>query len=1808
MRRVSRNAWDEDTHNDDLSTTPSPIASTNHVKHRIRQALNREQATQQLQDCLIPILLLRALMKRRIVETISNGFPPPSAADTPGASSVDRPTSHTGNRCKYTINSVISSIRRSDGICSSWSLDVLMALVRNCSVKHYEPGEVLMYGREPHYSCGLMVLLTGQASERKCRSRRVVVSPSGKPSPSELSLAEAKQKGRSRRAPHVFGEEAVLGEGVSPVIVTAETPADVLHISSKQLWTTALTKLTLPGVDPLLYDEFKAAVEPIRREMLIQHFYPTCSLVRRSWLFRSLSAEDASDITRLMEPRVYFPGDLVTQLGGNDPNIYFVARGTVQAKQYATKIGNFGPGSTFGEVSVVFGDTRRSTVAAKTVCDLWVMTTKQLFVGVMLTSTSMRSAITSSATQRRTAWLADVKEEQTAQAMRILQDVPMFCHCTDSILHELVTSARVRVFPRGSKLVTAGTLCDAMFIVQHGRAVPRAVLADGQSELIDGTFFGEYCLMPHRWTTDIIADTVVDVWWFSVESIRAILRRCGVEQQAVDQCVQGIDLIRRRFGAELVDVEQPTPPSGPVPPSGPRRRGTLNARSIDIQRDDERNELWEAMQLKVKEEKNYDPTHPAQVQSRKLLSSEKQILRQITQCEDVIQEIQLHPLRSSKPSPLDPDFSLVAHHQATQVPPTKHEMAIKDADRILLSLPTEQLALMLTVISKQGLGTIIAGEPQTGDSIRVASIRERSPPPQPKLNEASSASKDAERIVAAVVQPIEVLSHCESTTLQRDEEAGKNESESSMTSEGNTVAASTPHVPGTPPTAQRSSRSQERPHTAGSAGASSGAREPGGVAAHRPLTTGSITSSGATTPQRQLMTSPISTTRAPQSLSTDLLEDGAGQRAGADDLSTRSNAQPVLTDVRQHTNTTLTPLTKPVRPFSATSRGAQPSPLSRVALNTSSDIVVAPLKEQDTEIITLDDDDEHCSTVDGFSLTGGVVKPIQRQHVPSVLFLHIVSCSRLEGCDSLIEPVVRVVNTTSGKVLFSTPAMGSKVHPMWTLDQASFFSVAHNKHELLEFVVCDNFDDNPLVLFKATLRVDEVKPTSAATLKVLPLLRHPSGDMTDSIVTVRIALTTADSRVGHEAVSPANEPSHLAQSSDSQTGIVIHVAKCCGIPSVDPNDSLTVEVQHAKKTLLRTPPSSASLTWRPDLATCRIVREPHESSFVAFIVRSSSKRGTVVARGMLNVDELAFSSTDVRDVKLALENQSLLNVKAALRLHVIDTSTVHHEAPFALFDFEALLVYVASFHSNLDVANAPWLPDPFVTVRKCVNTGRGKASSVSEPLFRSPLVFGETTAHWQFSDASCIVDIPDDIVQEKEPSTVIEVNVWDNDVHTSIGKAIVPVDIRMLAQQQRTRVPLDKGGDIGIVMLPLPVYRLGPGFRAWKWAVPPVLVVHVKSCRNISSGFADLPRDALVTVRTVGQRELLLKTPIHASTTCPEWPLESSVFALDLTSASLKNDSDELLFEVWDSNDALTELLGTATVPITQLVIGGGEHTFELCKPHNATCRTTSPSERSATPPSALKGSRGFVTIETLLASMRKEQPRQQQLPPQATPGAKRKERRSFDANLCVDPSELLGTTLTMLQEDVKIQTSSLSSSHKARTLSGSGLLLAKSSMSANEASNVHSAKVKVFICSCDHLPLEAHGSPFVIAQRGGTVLFSTPIVAHGDPHQPLWSRHEASVDIDVKASKGRFEEDLPIHFLVMRQDGQEVKEVGRSTLALHTVLNGGGKSITNDDSSQSGVIVVKTVDLRCPLSKRSDPTEAPTITVVFHYNAFPKV
>lgn len=201
--------------------------------------------------------------------------------------------------------------------------------------------------------------------------------------------------------------------------------------------------------------------------------------IQHNFVFASLEMNDISEMVDAMTSKECTKGDVIIQEGDQGDYFYIVQAGAFDIQVQHKVVGHVGPGSSFGELALLFNAPRAATVTACQDGRVWALDRR-----------TFRHVI------RRHA------SDQMTENFETLRKVPLLETLTEEQLETLAKVVQTVSFKTDERIITKGDLGNVLYIIQEGSVVCSDVGTRGSSmeelELTEGDYFGERALMTNE--------------------------------------------------------------------------------------------------------------------------------------------------------------------------------------------------------------------------------------------------------------------------------------------------------------------------------------------------------------------------------------------------------------------------------------------------------------------------------------------------------------------------------------------------------------------------------------------------------------------------------------------------------------------------------------------------------------------------------------------------------------------------------------------------------------------------------------------------------------------------------------------------------------------------------------------------------------------------------------------------------------------------------------------------------------------------------------------------------------------------------------------------------------------------------------------------------------------------------------------------------------------------------------------------------------------------------------------------------------
>ncbi|SCU78504.1 LADA_0A05952g1_1 [Lachancea dasiensis] len=211
--------------------------------------------------------------------------------------------------------------------------------------------------------------------------------------------------------------------------------------------------------------------------------------IGHNFLFNKLDAESKRLVINSLEEKVVKNGQEIIKQGDEGDYFYVVEKGTVEFFVGSEKVNSSGPGSSFGELALMYNSPRAATVVATTDCVLWA-----------LDRLTFRRILLGSSFKKRVLY------DELLKSMPVLRSLTTYDRA------KLADALDTEVYQPGQIIIREGDIGENFYFIEVGEA---AVSKEGEgiiAHLKKGDYFGEVALLndlPRQATVKAIKKTRV---------------------------------------------------------------------------------------------------------------------------------------------------------------------------------------------------------------------------------------------------------------------------------------------------------------------------------------------------------------------------------------------------------------------------------------------------------------------------------------------------------------------------------------------------------------------------------------------------------------------------------------------------------------------------------------------------------------------------------------------------------------------------------------------------------------------------------------------------------------------------------------------------------------------------------------------------------------------------------------------------------------------------------------------------------------------------------------------------------------------------------------------------------------------------------------------------------------------------------------------------------------------------------------------------------------------------------------------------
>ncbi|KAK9491912.1 cyclic nucleotide-binding-like protein [Lipomyces doorenjongii] len=195
-------------------------------------------------------------------------------------------------------------------------------------------------------------------------------------------------------------------------------------------------------------------------------------IIAQNFLFRGLDAEALQTILNVLEEKRIAANVTIIKQGDEGEKFYVIESGTVDYYINGDKVSSSGPGSSFGELALMYNSLRAATVISTSPCVLWV-----------LDGTTFRRIL-----MERTA-------SKRAMYEHFLREVPVLTSLTDWERAKIADALKAVEYNAGDVIIKEGDVGEHFYVIEDGEA---EVYKEGEgkvTDLVKGDYFGELALL-----------------------------------------------------------------------------------------------------------------------------------------------------------------------------------------------------------------------------------------------------------------------------------------------------------------------------------------------------------------------------------------------------------------------------------------------------------------------------------------------------------------------------------------------------------------------------------------------------------------------------------------------------------------------------------------------------------------------------------------------------------------------------------------------------------------------------------------------------------------------------------------------------------------------------------------------------------------------------------------------------------------------------------------------------------------------------------------------------------------------------------------------------------------------------------------------------------------------------------------------------------------------------------------------------------------------------------------------------------------
>ncbi len=365
-----------------------------------------------------------------------------------------------------------------------------------------------------------------------------------------------------------LGPGSLVGE--MDMLLDQPSSSSAQAVSDVTLWSLSRADLdSIFNEHPLIALKFSTALGS--RVKQLEHYLVEHRL-RGIPLFSELSDEELAAIAEKLEPLEIRRGGLIFRAGAPGDSLFVVEEGEVMVTSAAGDDGEafrqLTAGDVLGEMAVLSGKPYHTVARASTEAMLWALRRSD-FLELTTRHPGIRRVMSERLSQ-------PLSSEDQAVAQTQLSGLALFAGLPETVMQAVTSVLRLRHYPAGERIFSAGDPGDSLFVVDSGEVRLSGERDSGDERntvLGSGDYCGEMALLTGRSrTVEARAETDCNLWILDRSDFDELLARYPALTQALSKAVsmrlsdtdrlfldnrlRGISLFEGIGDVELRDIAQ----------------------------------------------------------------------------------------------------------------------------------------------------------------------------------------------------------------------------------------------------------------------------------------------------------------------------------------------------------------------------------------------------------------------------------------------------------------------------------------------------------------------------------------------------------------------------------------------------------------------------------------------------------------------------------------------------------------------------------------------------------------------------------------------------------------------------------------------------------------------------------------------------------------------------------------------------------------------------------------------------------------------------------------------------------------------------------------------------------------------------------------------------------------------------------------------------------------------------------------------------------------------------------------------------